>query len=109
MAPTRKVPIKIGDRSKTRHLRYDHISFVRLEEDTGLTISQHANKVANGSAISLTALLWAGLIHAEPELTRVQVAGMMRVQDYQAYAEAITEAQKIAMGPTEEPEGNEGP
>lgn len=105
MAPTKRVPIKIGDKTKTRHIRYDHASFVRLEEDTGRTISQHAELVSRGSAVSLTALLWAGLIHAEPDITRAQIAQMMHLRDYKLYGEAIAEAQRIAMGEPEE--GNE--
>jgi hypothetical protein len=102
MAPTKRVPIKIGDKSKTRYLRYDHASFVRLEEDTGRTISAHAQLVSQGSAVSLTALLWAGLIHAEPDLSRVQVAQMMHLRDYKDYGEAIAQAQRIAMGEPED-------
>jgi hypothetical protein len=106
MAPTKRVPIKIGDKSKTRYLRYDHASFVRLEEETGRTVATHAQLVGSGSAVSLTALLWAGLIHAEPDITRAQVTQMMSLRDYKDYADAIAEAQRIAMGEPED-SGNE--
>jgi hypothetical protein len=107
MAPTKRVPIKIGDKSKTRYLRYDHACFVRLEEDTGKTIGMHAQLVSQGSAVSLTALLWAGLIHSEPDLTRAQVAQFMHLKDYKEYADAISQAQAIAMGDPDTPSGND--
>ena len=103
-----KVSIKIGDRSKARFLRYDHAALERLEEESGKTIDEHARRTAQGSALSLSWMLWAGLIHAEPELTRAQVSAMIDTRRYAEISEAIQKAQKVAFALGEEPEqGND--
>jgi len=107
MTVSKKVAIKIGDKSKARHLRFDHASLEKLELASGNTLDWHGQRLQAGSAIAMSWIVWAGLIHAEPDLTREEVSGMLALPDYMQYAEAIAEAQRVAFGKPEAAKGNE--
>jgi hypothetical protein len=100
MSPTKKTPIHLGN--QTFHLRYEHLSFVELEEKSGKNIQEHQLAMRTGSAVSLTWLIWAGLVHSDVQPGFREIAAMMKLAEYTRYAEAVAAALTIAMGPVEE-------
>lgn len=103
VTPTKRVKIHLG--KETFHLRYGHMAFVELEEASGKTIQEHQTAMTRGSAVSITWLVWAGIVHDRADLKFRDIASLMDFKSYVQYAEAIGEALKIALG--EEEPGNE--
>lgn len=102
MAPTKGVPVQLD---KARVLRYDNRAFCRLEEETDKTFVEHFEEVRRRSSLlSVSALVWAGLVHNNPDLTREEVQEMIDLARMEEIVEAAGEAIALARG--EEPEAN---
>lgn len=118
MPPTKRFPIRIGDGTKDRFLRFTNDSLVRLEEETGTTPAFLLQRLSSGSALSVTRLIWAGLLHAEPALEFAQVRKMIDLTRFEEYSRAILSAYAVAVGkpdpfapepePVTEPEADPG-
>ncbi len=96
--PTKDVPIVLAD-GATRQLRYDFTALVALEE-AGVSIS-NLQELLTGPGGNLRAfrdLLWAGLLSAEPGLTRESVARLIEVQRLGEIAETVARAVSESFG-----------
>ena len=103
MAPTNGVKLQLD---KMRRLRYTNRSLVRLEEEIGLTVEQAGRRVEIGSLKALSALVWAGLLHDEPNLT-VEKATEMIEPPLMPLINGLMEAlDPWTVDPEEDEEGN---
>lgn len=70
----KSVPITLKD-GKTYQLRYEWASLCRLKREQGISIFEFARKQLFGTPdpLEITAVIWAGLIHAKPDLTVEEV------------------------------------
>ena len=87
---------------KQRTLVYDLNAFAELEEAFG-SIEEAMKALETGKIKSLIAILWAGLVHEDEELTIKQVGSLIGLTDLQEVANALTEAITSAL-----PESTEG-
>lgn len=108
MPPRKGIGIKLGD-GKQRTLRYSHDVLERLEEESGKTVVEWAQRLPALSALAIGWLVWAGIIHTDPKITRQAVRDILDAREYRTYAEAIAAAVRESIGGQEagEPEGNE--
>ena len=88
---------------KTRTLRYDLNAFIALEEEFG-DIDATLAQFEKGSMKALRALLWAGLLHEDENLTPQQVGSLVLMADIEATSKAMMEAVEHDM-----PEGSDLP
>jgi hypothetical protein len=97
MTPTAPVMVELD---KARELRYTNAALgIRLEAVTKQTVDEHLAAITlRGSLASITALVWAGLIHAEPDLTIEEAAERIDLARTAEIAQAIGEAYNRAMG-----------
>ena len=73
-----------------RVLRYDMNALVELEEKMGMPLSELGN--VSVTMRNVRSMLWAGLIHAEPELTEPEVGGLVDMGNMVEVQEAIGKA-----------------
>ena len=107
--PTKRVPIKLGDGTKKRFIRYDFEAIERLEEEVGEPLELTLRRAATLSARSISGLVWAGLLHAEPDLTRKQVVKLINLEDIKVTLETVMDAVKRGTGQKkEDPDGEDG-
>jgi hypothetical protein len=99
MTATKGVPVKLG--GKSRLLRYTNRAFVRLEEEMGLSLGQVGERVSGGSIKATAAMVWAGLLHADPALELDDVVDMLPLGDLSPVAEAVGKALSAAFGDAE--------
>jgi hypothetical protein len=93
MAKKKSFPVKLD---KQRKLRFTFNAFCELEEvmDRPLTELQNGFKMKD-----LRALLWAGLLHEEPEMTIEQAGDLIdEAESIEVVAEAVSKAIEAAMG-----------
>ena len=78
--PSKSVPINLKD-GKTRQLRYEWASLCRLKREHGISAFDIGREQMLGSVdpVKITGLVWAGLIHAEPELTMAEVEELIDI------------------------------
>lgn len=69
------VPLVPVPLDRERHLRFDVNAMIALEEATGLSVADGLPKKM--SLRQVRALLWAALVHEDPDLTEAQVGGMI--------------------------------
>lgn len=84
---------------KPRNLIYDLNAFAELEEEFG-SIEEAMKSLEEGKIKSLIAILWAGLVHEDEELTPKQVGSLIGLTDLQDVANALTEAISSALPET---------
>jgi hypothetical protein len=104
--PTPSVRIKLGN--EEYKLRFDSSAIYSLEEKTGQTLSQMALSLGNASFVATCHMLWAGLLHGQPDITVSQVIRMVDLRDLNTIAEKLNEALELALGPAPKVEGDEG-
>jgi hypothetical protein len=93
--PKQSIPIELG--GKTRHLRYTFNSLCRLEEETGIPIGDIGNfKSGSLRLTTLRALIWAGLVHDDKDLTPEAVGEIFEDMDLGTIADKIGEAFEAA-------------
>jgi len=80
--PSKSVPINLKD-GKTRQLRYEWASLCRLKREHGISAFDIGREQMLGSVdpVKITGLIWAGLIHAEPELTVAEVEELIDITE----------------------------
>lgn len=77
------------DRERT--LKFTLNSFAELEEKYG-TVNEAMAKLEAGSMKASIFMIWAGLVHEDPELTPKQVGDMIEVHLLPELMESITAA-----------------
>lgn len=117
MPPRKGVGIKLGDRTKSRRLRFDQAALERLQEETaskqwldGMPLTAYMQSLAAINVKSITTGVWVGLLHEEPRLTRAQVRDLIDPKRISEMMEAIADAiaQALPDSGTEEADGAEG-
>jgi len=80
--PSKSIPIVLKD-GKTRQLRYEWSSLCRLKREHGISAFDIGREQLLGSVdpLKITGLVWAGLIHAEPELTIAEVEELIDISE----------------------------
>ena len=106
--PTKRVQIKLGDGTKKRFLRFDFEAISRLEEEIGEPLELTLRRAATLSARSITGLVWAGLLHEEPEITIKKVRSLIPLDDIKGILEIVTNAVMRGTGQKDEEEEEEG-
>jgi hypothetical protein len=99
MAKKQAFPVKLD---KQRNFRFTFNAFCELEDvlDRPLTELQKGFKMKD-----LRALVWAGLLHEEPELTIEQAGDLIdEAESIEEVAEAVSKAIEAAMGSKKEDE-----
>lgn len=92
MPPNNGPKIKLGGKVKT--LRYTQPALMRLEDERGgEALSETLQRAAAMSSKALTALVWAGRLYQEPELTIEEAAAQIG-PPFMPALDAIVEALK---------------
>lgn len=76
---------------KTRTLRFDLNAFAELEDNFG-TIDEALAAMEKGSIKALRAVLWAGLVHEDEELTIKSVGSLITLADLPKLTDSINKA-----------------
>lgn len=74
-----------------RHLKFDLNAFACLEELYG-SIPEALQALEKGSIKAVRALLWAGLLHEDENLTERQVGSFVGMENLQSISESINAA-----------------
>jgi hypothetical protein len=85
-------------------LRFTQASFIAIEQQTGLAFLELRNRLAVGSFIAIRALLWGGLIHADPKLAIADVAPLIDTKRFEEIGTALAKALAQALGDDQESE-----
>lgn len=96
MAPTAGVKLKLGGKNRT--LRYTNRALVELEDKASLTLGEFFVHAQAGSLKAVSRLVWAGLLHSDPELDYWEVVDMVDLSRLEEIAEAAGEALEAAFG-----------
>lgn len=83
------IPIELD---RPRRLRFDFNALASYEEATGTSVLGDGLEKSLGSATNIRALLWAALLHEEPELTQQQVGAMMHLGNVNELSEKLRDA-----------------
>ena len=84
-----EIRIELGGRERT--LRYPMRSVKRLKAECGVNLFGLGETQMSDPDV-MSAVLWAGLIHGDPELTVDEVDGWYELKDLGAISEAIAGA-----------------
>lgn len=103
---SRGTPITLSD-GRQRLMRYSNGALMDLEDRTGMTVVEHMERVKKGSMNSIAALVWAGLVDSEPQLTIRDVANLINLRESKNIGTAIGVAIKEAFGDDEDEEAAE--
>lgn len=82
------VPITLD---KERHLAYPVMSLIRLKKEYGIQLSDLQDEEKAQDLETILAVIWAGLIHEDKDLTLEDVGYMIDVTDLPAISEKLTE------------------
>ena len=102
--PKPSIPITLG--GKTRHLRYTFNALCKLEQELGIPMSEIIEMAAG--SVSLTkfrAMIWAGLLDEDTNLTVEDVGGWMEESSLDEIAIKFGEAFEM-VSPDEENQKN---
>ncbi len=92
---------------RKRHLLYDLNAFISLEEEgTYENINQALEDLGRGRLKAIRALLWAGLVHEDEELTVKDAGALVTFDKVDEIADKITEAIDASIP---EPDPNSNP
>lgn len=97
------VTIVLSD-GKERHLKYTLNALVEIEDKYG-TVDAGFELLDKGSIKAARFILWAGLIHEDPELTEVEVGSLMDMAYMQELMQTMGSAMKSDVAAPEN--GNE--
>ena len=106
-APIKRIPIKLGDGTKKRFLKFTFRAIARMEEELGESLEITLRRAAQLSARAVSGLVWAGLLHEEPEMTREKVIDLIPLGQIKPIVETVTQAISTAMGQAPDPDGKE--
>lgn len=90
MANKQKGLVEIELGGKTRTLNYDLNAIAELEDKTGVEVSDMAEMKM--SIKNVRAMLWAGLIHEDEDLTEKEVGAMVNMHNMEYVQEKLAEA-----------------
>lgn len=96
------VKVTLGGRQRT--LRYDLNALAELEEATGTSLAELQSKTVG--LRFLRALVWAGLLHQEPDLTQREVGAWIDGENLQEVQDAAVKALTAAF--SQASEGDQG-
>lgn len=82
----KKAYLELG--GKQYELKYDLNAFAEIEEEYG-SITELLEKMENGSAKAIRAMVWAGLLCNEDAPTEKEVGTLINMNDMQKIADAI--------------------
>ncbi|MEE9401258.1 MAG: hypothetical protein V3V32_04485 [Dehalococcoidia bacterium] len=88
----RLVPLVEIELDRPRFLRFDLNAMCEVERMTGSSFAE-----MDGSMQTMRVLLWAGLLHDDPELTLKDVGSFIHVGNIQEVSDAVGEALSVAM------------
>lgn len=97
------VTIILSD-GKERHLKYTLNALVEIEDKYG-TVDAGFELLDKGSIKAARFILWAGLIHEDPELTEIEVGSLMDMAYMQELMQTMSSAMKSDVAAPEN--GNE--
>lgn len=86
----RREPIKI-ELDKSRELKYDLNAFIELEERYG-SVDAALRAMEQNSIKAVRLVLWAGLIHEDPDLTEKEVGSLVQLYDLEELSETLGKA-----------------
>jgi hypothetical protein len=75
---------------KKRNLHYDMNALAEIEDALGVQLSELAD--VKMTIKNIRAILWAGLIHEDPELTPQSVGALVDLENLEEVQEAVTVA-----------------
>lgn len=99
MPPASGVKVKLD---KPRVLRYTNRALVALEGEAGEPVGDVLNRLTAGAFRARTLMLWAGLLHAEPDLTTDEVVDRIDLTRLEEITQAIWDAMTKALGAEDE-------
>ena len=102
------LPVAKVTLDRERRLCFDYGAWIRLEEATGRSVVELLDPRYISSATGVRDLLWAGLLHEDPDLTREQVTGMLTIGRLVELQRTIAEAVNASM-PDAKGGGDAGP
>src|SRR5581483_9642478 len=80
---------------RERHLRYDFNALIRLEKQTGQSVLDGKiwdNLTGPGGPERVAAILWAGLLREDPEITLDYAASLIDMRNLQSVLSAVKQA-----------------
>lgn len=92
---------------KKRRLKFNMNALTELEDVLGIPITGLSSQKVGMK--ELRAMLWAGLLHEEPELTLREAGDLMEVENLNEISTKITEAMTLAFPQNEGKKQNSGP
>lgn len=96
----KQITIKIN--GEEHHLRFTLNAFAELEEAYG-TIDTALEKLNTGSIKAIRKLLWAGLLHENPDIKELDVGNMVDTSNIKEFSESLAQALTAAMPATPVP------
>lgn len=103
-SPTPGVRVQVNGRKRT--FRYTNRALVEVEEETGMTVPQHAARIeAVQSNRSATAILWGAMIDEDPDLAFEDAVELIELDRLDELADAAMRAYRIAYG--DDPDADE--
>lgn len=87
---SKDVVVKLND-GKERKLKFDLNALAELEDMYG-TVDDAFKALDSGSVKAVRAVLWAGMLHDEPELTEREVGSLMDIQCLTEMTDALSQA-----------------
>lgn len=99
---TKLIPVMLD---RERHLKFDLNAFAELEDLYG-DINTAFEAMQKGSIKAIRAMLWAGLVHEDKDLTLEKVGEMVHLGNVNEVMNAITQAISEAMPKVDEAEKN---
>jgi hypothetical protein len=96
------VAIEVG--GKLRYIRYDMNAICAIEDALDIGLGELGTVMGNGKLGPMRTLLWAGLLHEQPELTEPEVGAWMDGDNLSDIGDAVGKALSQIFG---ESEGNQ--
>lgn len=93
-----RLPTLAIELDKTRHLRYDWAAIREIESQTGVKIGEFSKLFDPPSITNLLTVLWAGLVHEDPDLTERDVGRMIYGDKSEEVMTKIGEALALGLG-----------
>jgi len=102
MPPASGVRVKLD---RVRTLRLGWRALEKLQEEHGISVEDLGAQLQTGQFKTIRLIIWAGLIHEDPDLTFDQTADLMDQADFTELVTAASELITSRFGGGE-PEGN---
>lgn len=86
----KRQPVYITLNGEEKQLKYTLNSFAEMEDKYG-NVDDALNAMEKGSIKAVRFMLWAGLIHADENLTEKEVGAMIELSDLQELSDKMNE------------------